>query len=171
MDTDNIELGGLDEDEIFIHIQINNGNIFKFKKEQLKYIDLIQSILKSDTNAGITESDAIILPILKKEIFELIEMYINKHGENDYEAKNNSIDPELLYSERMNLWDRNFINEIVIKDKKDNTNLLFKLLDASAYLMYTTLHSKICCYLANSETNEDYRNIFRELRLIGRNIE
>ena len=159
---------GLDEniEEEYIHIENINGEIYKFEVENLKDIDLIQSIIKSDNTAGKSVENSIKLPILNEEIFNLIIIYIKKHGSNDYKAIDNLTDSNLTYSQRMTLWDRNFINEIVLKDQQFNTNNLNKLLDASAYLMYNTLYSKICCYLANCEKSDDYKEIFRELTLI-----
>lgn len=165
MDTE--EIFGLDqEEEINIYIQNKEGDIYTFEEKQLKFIELIQTIIKSDTYAGRTRDNPIRLPLLDTSIFDLIINYIKKHGDNDYKARDNSNGTDLMYSDRMTLWDRNFFNEIALSDKKNNTGNLAKLLDASAYLMYNTLYSKICCFLANTESGEDYQDIFRQLSLI-----
>ena len=63
-------------------------------------------------------------------------------------------DINLTYQEKMCLWDRNFMKRIY-----DN-NIFDEFLKLANYLMYDTLISKLCCYIAYSETFNDYIQLF-----------
>lgn len=158
LDDDGLdEVKGLDDSEemdTFIYLESSEGLVLKFNPEHLKHIDLVQTILKSDKSSG-TEDNTIRLSIINNSNLKLLSEYINYHGGNDYVPIE---DPNISYSDKMTLWDRNFVNELNLK------NLIFEMVKISAYLMYDTLNSKLCCFMANSETSEDYKEIFREIR-------
>ena len=154
--SDNESLGGLDEDdeEDFVYIQSHDGMIVEFNVKFVEKIKLINTILKSDLDAGRSKDDPIILNRIDDEILDMLKDYINHYKELDYIVDTN---PEKPYYQKMNLWDRLFVKNAQKKDK------LIKLLEIGQYLMFDTLVSKIQCFLANSESQLDYSNLWEEL--------
>ena len=155
LDDDNEDILGLDDDidddKIYIEIK---GIIYNFNKNWLKNIGLIQTIIESDKNSG-TINNPIQLMYIDTETIVYLKEYIDFHKDNDYKAKTQK---DLEYSDKMVMWDRLYV------DKLQEKKVFNKMLTITNYLMYDTLLSKLLCLLGHSETYNDYRELFDNLR-------
>lgn len=155
---------GLDEDddnETDIWVKSSDSFMIKLNKNYLKEIKLLYNIVQADSTAGIDQRNAIHLNLVDTETLNILVEYINYHKDEDYIAPDINENSFFLYSDRITTWDRNFLKEI---NKREG--LMKKLLKASEYLLYDTLHSKISCFFANTyEIEKTYRQLFSTIDL------
>jgi hypothetical protein len=157
---DNEYLLGLDDDDDddnIVFLESNDGLILQFNKNYLKNIELVTTILDIDKTAGKKKDNSVKLTRINGEVLSLLKEYTDYHKENDY-IVNMDKNVENLTS-KLVLWDKAFLKKI------QEEGLLLNLLECTNYLLFETFNSKLCYFYGQSETREDYKELFRRISL------
>lgn len=154
-----------DDIEQRIYLKSVFGLITSFKKDYLKNIKFISTLLDVDKNAGRSEEDAIPLRYVDDEMLKLLTNYINHHKEEDYLV---TTDRKMQYEDLLQKWDIDFFKNFLINSESllDNEDMwISDFLKAVDYLMFDTFKSKLDVTLAYFLHNSFNTDIFSTIQL------